>query len=366
MFYLVLMCSLAILAVANLTSWERRQGWSLSAVLAILLAGFAGAAVADTTFLIWQAVLTSLAVVALKFPRHGRWTFPIAFLASAALAWTPTLWRVAAELTRHEQLRAQYGTESMAARLPLSPIAQQLADPTRLETFEAAVESDSERQGGRRRLMLERLHRNRVALFVESPAFGRKRMPYFSEWVLPDSRGAERSAMPFATLANADRSAEHSAWVRQALAGAHESGAIDFVNTAGFGIVEGRDAVTGFLPHRMSGRPPFPAEWTPTTLELVGLLLHPEPVVYTAPALPSMVDLKTTLYRSLDDFETDGLAALRGGEDLFLRSAAGGARMLGALRNVKQCVACHGGQRGDLLGAFAYVFPKSLTEPARR
>jgi hypothetical protein len=29
--------------------------------------------------------------------------------------------------------------------------------------------------------------------------------------------------------------------------------------------------------------------------------------------------------------------------------------MLGLARSVKQCVACHGGARGDLLGAFSYV-----------
>ena len=29
--------------------------------------------------------------------------------------------------------------------------------------------------------------------------------------------------------------------------------------------------------------------------------------------------------------------------------------MLGAIRSAKQCVQCHGGQRGDLLGAFSYT-----------
>ncbi len=29
--------------------------------------------------------------------------------------------------------------------------------------------------------------------------------------------------------------------------------------------------------------------------------------------------------------------------------------MLGAVRSAKQCVKCHGGSRGDLLGAFSYT-----------
>jgi mono/diheme cytochrome c family protein len=29
--------------------------------------------------------------------------------------------------------------------------------------------------------------------------------------------------------------------------------------------------------------------------------------------------------------------------------------MLGAVRSTRQCVACHGGDRGDLLGAFSYA-----------
>ncbi len=44
----------------------------------------------------------------------------------------------------------------------------------------------------------------------------------------------------------------------------------------------------------------------------------------------------------------------RSGEDLFLRSTEAGVRMVGSLRAANQCVKCHDGQRGDLLGAFSY------------
>ncbi len=49
-----------------------------------------------------------------------------------------------------------------------------------------------------------------------------------------------------------------------------------------------------------------------------------------------------------------GLIALRHGEDLFASRDGNGLRMLGAIHSFKQCVACHGGERGDLLGAFSY------------
>jgi hypothetical protein len=32
--------------------------------------------------------------------------------------------------------------------------------------------------------------------------------------------------------------------------------------------------------------------------------------------------------------------------------------MLGAIRSTRQCLSCHGGNRGDLLGAFSYVFTR--------
>jgi len=45
------------------------------------------------------------------------------------------------------------------------------------------------------------------------------------------------------------------------------------------------------------------------------------------------------------------LATLRKGEDLYVRED----RMLGSIRSTKQCIACHGGERGVLLGAFSYT-----------
>ena len=47
-------------------------------------------------------------------------------------------------------------------------------------------------------------------------------------------------------------------------------------------------------------------------------------------------------------------SSIRGGTDLHVADGDGDLRFLGAVRSTKQCVACHGGDRGALLGAFSY------------
>lgn len=116
----------------------------------------------------------------------------------------------------------------------------------------------------------------------------------------------------------------------------------------------GRNAVAGFRPHRFSKVPEPVEKWEVRRLELVGLLLNPTPKVYVSDHPPRMAEVKRLPTREPDGFEADGLKAIRGGEDLYSRGDDRAARMVGAIRSVGQCVECHGGQRGDLLGAFSY------------
>jgi hypothetical protein len=87
----------------------------------------------------------------------------------------------------------------------------------------------------------------------------------------------------------------------------------------------------------------------------MGLVVHEQAVVYPSPNLPRMEDVQNIPTRLPDAFERDGLEALKAGEDLFFRGAGDKARMLGSIRATRDCVACHGGTRGDLLGAFTYT-----------
>jgi hypothetical protein len=57
------------------------------------------------------------------------------------------------------------------------------------------------------------------------------------------------------------------------------------------------------------------------------------------------------------------LEALRKGEDLYFHGTEDKARMMGSIRAVKQCLQCHGGSRGDLLGAFSYGLRLTKTLP---
>jgi hypothetical protein len=61
--------------------------------------------------------------------------------------------------------------------------------------------------------------------------------------------------------------------------------------------------------------------------------------------------------RPLDVFESTGVAELRDGKDLFIRTRGNVIRMLGALRATENCLECHtDNKKGDLLGAFSYTF----------
>jgi hypothetical protein len=135
----------------------------------------------------------------------------------------------------------------------------------------------------------------------------------------------------------------------------HEENLLDFVYPKGFGFIKDRRHVAGFAAHQF-GQVPAPADsWTVRNIDLVSLLLHHEPVAYITDHLPRMDELRNAPIRPLDELETAGLASLRQGEELVVRETVDAMRMLGALRSLKQCVRCHGGERGDLLGAFSYT-----------
>jgi hypothetical protein len=133
----------------------------------------------------------------------------------------------------------------------------------------------------------------------------------------------------------------------------------DFLYSAGFGYVKDRRHVSGFQAHRFSTVPAPVAGWSVRRLDLVGLAMHEEPVAYVSDHLPRMDELRNAPTRRLDEFESRGLTALRGGEDLFVEERPPGLRLLGSIRNVPMCVECHGGARGDLLGAFSYRFGRT-------
>lgn len=168
----------------------------------------------------------------------------------------------------------------------------------------------------------------------------------------PDPRDGPPT-QPAASPASWDAAAARpvSAAAGIGLPGLHADAVLDFVNPGGFGYVKDRRHVVGFQPHGFS-KVPAPSV---RRVELVGLLLHPGPVVYVSEKLPAMGELRAARTRALDLFEAKGLAAVRGGEDLVAEESGGVARAVGAIRSVRRCVGCHVGEWGDLLGAFSYT-----------
>jgi hypothetical protein len=142
----------------------------------------------------------------------------------------------------------------------------------------------------------------------------------------------------------------------------HRDAIVDFSYSDGFGLFKDRRHVAGYEPHQFSEVPELAEQWEVQRLELVGLLLHKQPVAYVTEHLPRMEELGAAATRTLDPFETSALEKLRHGEDLLYTEVSGGMRMLGAIRSVKQCVKCHGGERGDLLGAFSYTLRRTTAE----
>ena len=257
---------------------------------------------------------------------------------------------------KYDELRDRHPYESMEERVPVPLLSD---DPpagvtaAHLDEFETNVESA--RHTWRTR-SLRQLHEDRVRLFVNAPGFGALRNLTMG----PTERSVSPEPRPDTPAQETPSPTPHdrclSATDETDLLELHGKGSLDFVNPAGFGFVKDRNHVSGFLPHGFSETPAATSRWQVDRIELIGLLLHPEPVVYVSERLPSMTKVRDIPTRPLDEFEANGLVTLRRGGTLAVGTVESQARMLGALRSARQCVECHGGQRGDLLGAFSYTF----------
>jgi hypothetical protein len=210
----------------------------------------------------------------------------------------------------------------------------------------------------RRANSLRALHEDTVQIFVDQPGFGVTRMGGMKMWLLRRMRQEAPIAQPGAP--------SPSPWVsppdqkQQAatdgLRSLHEASVLDFANPANFGFFKDRRHVAGFQEHQISQMPKSKPRWALQRLDLVGLVVNKEPVAYVSEYLPRMDELRHAPTRPLDEFEEAGLSALRGGEDLFVREKGAELRLFGAIQAVRQCLSCHEGERGDLLGAFSYRF----------
>ncbi len=313
-----------------------------------------------------QALLIGVAFVGWRLLGRRRRVFVcLAFTATVA-AHAIVAWFTYRDLAR---LREQFPYVSMAERLPArnapaAPLAA--ATSKQLDRFEELIEAAGTEGWEKQRLDgLRQLHEEAVETFLNQQGFGYARMPRtVSEWVLkaglreepPVPQPAPRSTDPWTDRALQAAPGKSEPKPDPEWLGMHLKGAADFVHPKGFGYFKDRRHVAGFQPHQFSKPPEPPQRWALKTLDLVGLVVHDEPVAYISANLPRMDELRKAPTRPLDAFEAAGLAALSRGDDLFVRDTADGRRrMLGAVRSVTQCLSCHGGERGELLGAFSYT-----------
>jgi hypothetical protein len=298
--------------------------------------------------------------------RHRALVLGLPCLIAAAA----TTWFVHADLQQIAQLREAYPLVSLEGRLPPSPSALHTpvnaAAERRLEELEARF--DERRRPGffgpdRRVLLLKELHEDTVRLFIDSPGFGSARMTGVrrpSLWNLRDTLRPQKAIeQPLRrSLSASAETAETENWKNETASAGHnrllDQSIEEFVNASGFGFVKSRSQVAGFQSHQFGAAPNTTDLGKLATVELIGLLLYPEPVAYVSPHLPNMEELRGAPTRLLDRFESAGLEAIKRGEDLFVGITPNGVRMLGAIRSAKQCLQCHEGNRGDLLGTFSY------------
>jgi hypothetical protein len=339
-------------------------------------------------FVFLNALGITLALIVCLVARASARTFFVASLAitSGTLLFVG-LW------SRHsfpspEELQARYPLESMAYRLAYedarTPPGGRRLEEARLAGFEAEVNGKGRWfKAVERTEMLKNVHRTAVQRFIDSPGFGRMRNlgprepdaakidEYGGDYLRdrpPDGGPAERPGDELAPPDSERRPVD--APLLAALGKGHGATVLDFVNVPGFGYVRDRSHVAGFRPHGLHERPKFSrdespeAKWEVTHLELVSLLKFGFPRVYVLPgSFPRMNRLGDSTTRSLDAFEDRALAALQAGEDLVAESDGGRVRLVGSVRAVKQCLACHDVSRGDLLGAFTYQLRKAGSAP---
>jgi hypothetical protein len=304
-------------------------------------------------------LLAGLLIVALRVWPRVRTRMP-AFapmaLAALAIAYGIVGLTAISGTRSYDRLREQYAFESMETRVPTPPSSSR-TDMARLpEESLAAIETSlGDKRNRSRTDSLRELHENRLSEFTSAPGFGVARLipPWAGLSGYPREAPYQPGTNPSSIRSNADLPL--SATDEPDLVTVHQAGILDFVNPRGFGYIKDRAHVAGFLAHGFSESPKPTTRWAVERIDLIGLLLHPEPVAYVSERLPAMDEIRRAPTRQLDTFEVAGLESLRGGQMLSVAQTNGPPRMLGAIRSVRQCVGCHGGERADLLGAFSYT-----------
>jgi hypothetical protein len=381
--------TIVFFVVALLTArWFRRAGWlavvaPFGAVLAMAL---------GSTLLFMQALATFvLAIVVLigggRSLRAAAWVLGIATAASYAFLVLNVGPRIFDLIAEHDELQAMYPVVSLDERLAYENAFQAVAGPSTpanrkaplSETVDRAL-SDREKRDRwtMRQGQLQRLHDQMSDRFIAAEGFGPMRLSGIGEVRLPP--------LPTLSLDEDGISATESAYIGRAepttyaparFMRMHEESQRDFLDRNRMGYVENRRRVIGFEPHAFTRVPVPPAsdrwygdsddpdpDWTVVRAELLSLLKHDPPAAYVSEHLPRMDELRDAPTRPLIAFEQAALERLRTEHDVVAEQQTNVIRMVGSLRAGNDCLICHRGARGDLLGALSYELRRTRSRPA--
>ena len=299
--------------------------------------------------LLLQSVLIAVALCISQCSSYRCFTRTASFCTAIVIGWT--FWLLNSRVVELEQLQHRYAYESLSDRLPEREV---LDDVNHSDT---GTWNDIEEQIETRHTLsyrtheLRRLHDNQTGNFILMAGFGVGRMPGPPSQRAIESKLREERSVPQPVFPSyIDKDDEPV----ETLPKMHVSGLLDFLNPAGFGYVKDREHVVGFIPHGFTELPPDTTTWQVGRVELIGLLLEREPRVYVTENLPRMDEVRNVPTRLLDAFELEGLENFRDGEDYKITESKTNARMLGSIRATQSCIDWHGGNKGDLLGAFTY------------
>lgn len=368
--------SLAMAGGCFFAFWQRRPvvlfaiaGWT-----AALAFYFAQAPLA------WYAVLAFVAAAVCLLARVRARAYGIALLVFGVASFAWFFGPDVGAARQFHALRTQYPLRSVASRLEFEAAARGAGEmdhsATAAPVLSAAVQvgvDEMEFRGSFQNVLhlrgLTFLHNATYREFIASPGFGFERMrgPLLGDIGL---NPRPEIALPL-TVAGTVRPVG-----AETLTDVHKIAKRDFLARERIGYVRSRDEVAGFESHgfeqlnemlqRLDGNSGRVIDdqqeesekslghWQLERLELVSLLRHEEPRVYVSKKLPQMDQLADIPQRSLDEFESTALSQVQVDENLVIDAQPDHIRMLGAIRAGNDCLQCHGGERGQLLGAFSY------------
>jgi hypothetical protein len=359
MIAILLAATLAVIMLVWVNRIVRRNGKPTGGAVAVclLFTAFPWFCILYSLPLSAQGALLAFALPLASIPRRGPTVYRYTSFVVAIVLWGLAAGNTGWAERQYSMWRDENPFESLEGRVPEPKPMDGGAkfDDDRLKDLEDKL---PERwvYPVNRTASLRTLHVHRVGLFLRAAGFGSARMmvvapnpAHFAPEFVPSIPQADEYVPDLVSLGDETPADRLSMFGKM-----HTGAVLDFVNPDGWGYVKDRTQVAGFRSHRFGRSPEMIDRWAVTRVDLIGLLKHDKPAVYVSELLPRMDQLKDTATREVDSFEAEGLRAVRKGDDLFARGTDTAARMVGAIRSVTQCVECHGGQRGDLLGAFSY------------